>query len=103
MTCSTASGASTLTTMDIDPDRILHTSGRHVFYNFTNSNHLTISNGSLYFADSSEQTTAYPGVTDTVPASSSSTGIKGQLAYDSNYIYVCVAQDTWKRIAASDF
>lgn len=33
------------------------------------------------------------------PASASSTGVAGQLAYDSDYFYVCVATDTWKRVA----
>lgn len=32
-----------------------------------------------------------------VPSSASDTGIAGQFAYDSNYIYVCVATNTWKR------
>ena len=32
-----------------------------------------------------------------VPATSTSTGAKGQVAYDSNFIYICVAQNTWIR------
>lgn len=32
-----------------------------------------------------------------VPASSGSTGVKGQVAYDSNFVYICVAQNTWIR------
>jgi hypothetical protein len=32
-----------------------------------------------------------------VPTTSSSTGAKGQVAYDSNFIYICVAQNTWIR------
>ncbi|MBW2466420.1 MAG: hypothetical protein JRF02_03890 [Deltaproteobacteria bacterium] len=32
-----------------------------------------------------------------VPASSSSTGTAGQIATDSDYIYVCTATDQWKR------
>ena len=32
-----------------------------------------------------------------VPETSSSIGIPGQIAYDSNYIYACVAENTWKR------
>lgn len=32
-----------------------------------------------------------------VPASSSSTGVKGQVTYDSSFIYICVAQDIWIR------
>jgi hypothetical protein len=31
------------------------------------------------------------------PATASSTGIAGEIRYDSDYIYVCVATDTWKR------
>lgn len=33
------------------------------------------------------------------PASASATGVQGQIAWDANYIYVCTATDTWKRVA----
>lgn len=33
------------------------------------------------------------------PASASATGQQGDIAWDSNYIYVCTATDTWKRAA----
>ena len=32
-----------------------------------------------------------------VPTTNTSTGAQGQVAYDSNFIYICVAQDTWIR------
>lgn len=32
-----------------------------------------------------------------VPATSFSAGIKGQIAYDASYVYICVATNTWKR------
>lgn len=35
------------------------------------------------------------------PASASATGTTGQIAWDSNYVYVCVATNTWKRTALS--
>lgn len=35
----------------------------------------------------------------TVPATASSTGSAGQIAFDSSYLYVCVATDTWLRTA----
>jgi hypothetical protein len=35
------------------------------------------------------------------PASASSSGVAGTLAYDSSYLYVCTATDTWKRAALS--
>ncbi len=39
--------------------------------------------------------------TATAPSSASDTGTAGTIAYDSNYIYVCTATDTWKRAALS--
>lgn len=36
-----------------------------------------------------------------VPASASASGTAGQVAYDSNYLYLCVAADTWKRVSLS--
>ena len=33
------------------------------------------------------------------PATSTSAGVAGQLAWDSSYFYVCVATNTWKRVA----
>lgn len=34
-----------------------------------------------------------------VPSSSTSTGTAGQSSYDASYLYVCVATNTWKRVA----
>lgn len=34
-----------------------------------------------------------------VPSSASDTGTAGDIAWDSNYIYICTATDTWKRVA----
>lgn len=35
------------------------------------------------------------------PASASDTGTAGDIAWDSDYIYICTATDTWKRVAIS--
>lgn len=35
------------------------------------------------------------------PESADSDGIKGQIAFDESYIYVCVDADTWKRAELS--
>ena len=35
------------------------------------------------------------------PASASAPGTKGQTVITTDYIYVCVATDTWKRVALS--
>lgn len=32
------------------------------------------------------------------PATASSPGVPGQVAYDSTYFYVCTDVDTWKRV-----
>lgn len=40
-----------------------------------------------------------PVVMADTPSSASDTGMAGQIAYDSDYLYVCVATDTWKRVA----
>ncbi len=39
--------------------------------------------------------------TTNAPSSASDTGTTGEIRYDSNYIYVCVATNTWKRVAIS--
>jgi len=38
-----------------------------------------------------------------VPANSSSTGTAGQFAYDANYLYICIATNTWRRLAVEAF
>ena len=37
-------------------------------------------------------------VSGTNPASNTSTGKAGQISWDTNYFYVCTADDVWKRI-----
>lgn len=37
--------------------------------------------------------------TSVTPASAAATGAAGTIAWDSSYVYVCVATDTWKRAA----
>jgi len=39
--------------------------------------------------------------TVSIPTSASSTGTAGQVAVDSSHIYICVATNTWKRVAIS--
>lgn len=33
-----------------------------------------------------------------VPATTTSTGVKGQIAYNSSHLYLCVATNTWRRL-----
>jgi hypothetical protein len=37
------------------------------------------------------------------PASSSANGSIGEICWDTSYIYVCTATNTWKRIALTTF
>lgn len=38
----------------------------------------------------------------TAPAHPTSSGSKGQCAYDANYVYFCVATNTWVRVARAN-
>lgn len=40
---------------------------------------------------------------NSVPANSTATGYKGQIRFDSNYVYVCTDVNTWKRAALSSW
>jgi hypothetical protein len=40
-------------------------------------------------------------LTTKTPASAAATGVTGTIAWDADYIYICTATDTWKRVAIS--
>lgn len=40
-------------------------------------------------------------IATSTPASAGATGEAGQIAWDSSYIYICTATNTWKRVAIS--
>lgn len=40
-------------------------------------------------------------VSNSVPATSSSNGLAGTIRYDSSYVYICTANNTWKRASLS--
>ena len=40
-------------------------------------------------------------LSNSVPANSSSNGIAGTIRYDSSYVYICTANNTWKRAQIS--
>lgn len=44
-----------------------------------------------------------PAGTVPAPRTAKATGIPGQIAYDANYLYVCVGENEWRRIAHSSF
>ncbi|MFZ9204433.1 MAG: hypothetical protein ACO22L_00925 [Candidatus Nanopelagicaceae bacterium] len=40
-------------------------------------------------------------ISDTAPETASSPGSSGEIGYDSDYLYICIAADTWKRTPIS--
>lgn len=38
-----------------------------------------------------------------IPSTPTSTGTKGQIAANETHLYICVATDTWRRVALSTF
>jgi len=41
--------------------------------------------------------------TNKTPSSASDTGDAGRICWDSNYIYICIATNTWKRVAIASW
>jgi hypothetical protein len=44
-----------------------------------------------------------PAEVVSAPSTASSTGLAGQIAYDSSFIYVCISANTWKRAAIASW
>jgi len=42
-------------------------------------------------------------ISDSVPASSSDSGLAGEVRYDSTYLYICVSENNWKRLTLESF
>lgn len=40
-------------------------------------------------------------LSSSVPANSTANGVAGTIRYDSSYVYICTATNTWKRAALS--
>ena len=58
---------------------------------------LTVTSGTTILQDALFQGGLY--TTPDTPASASASGTAGQISVDANYIYVCTATNTWKRVA----
>ena len=63
--------------------------------------------GSLTFPDLTVQSTAYPGTglvrVNTIPETSTSTGVTNQVAFTGTDMYVCIAPDTWVKFTGTAF
>jgi len=44
-----------------------------------------------------------PRIPDSPPSSASDNGLAGEIRYDSNYLYVCVGTNQWKRVSLSSW
>lgn len=42
-------------------------------------------------------------ISNSVPANSSSNGLAGTIRLDGNYLYACVANNSWKRVQLTTF
>lgn len=87
---SIADGDTTVQVNDSTPNIIATVNGSTV---------LTLNSATATFVGNIIGTGSLASIVNTTPANSSATGIKGQIAYDSSYIYVCVATNTWVRFA----
>lgn len=83
-----------------------------VFANDLDLGNLEPATGESYdFGNTDTATTAYnmgdllvPVVmSPTPPSSSTSTGTVGEITFDSDYVYVCIATNTWKRTHLSSW
>lgn len=73
------------------------TSAEHAYGQLSQLLHITDTN-EVYIHNG---TKFVPIITNRTPSSATDTGIKGQVAYDTNYIYVCVNSNVWKRVSIS--
>lgn len=58
-----------------------------------NTKKITVSN--LLSNSANVRATSIKGTT--APATANATGVAGEIRYDSSYVYICVATNTWKR------
>ncbi len=84
----------------------LDASGTNTYVQFNDSNDISGSPGFTF-----NKTTNNVSIANTLsiaqliftasnpPATAASSGVAGTIAWDSSYIYVCVATNTWKRVA----
>jgi hypothetical protein len=70
-----------------------------IIANVNGSTALTLSSSAATFVGDIIGTGSLASIVNTTPASSSAAGTKGQIAYDSSFIYVCVAANTWVKFA----
>ena len=94
---STADIADTLTLSKATGNGLAVTASADIGGNLVVSGSLSVVDVATFF----QNTTFNQGVilNDAAPTSPTDTGIAGEVAVDADYIYVCTATNTWKRVA----
>lgn len=73
----------------------------NIIANVNGSTVLTLTASDATFTGSIIGTGSIASVINATPASSSAAGIKGQIAYDGSFVYICIATNSWIRAAIS--
>ena len=84
---------------DNDTSVRVNDTGATVVTKINNTNVVVTTASSTTFSGSILGTGSIASITTSVPANNNSSGVKGQIAYDSSYVYICVAANTWIRSA----
>jgi len=61
----------------------------------------TITNDVIQFFTNNISNNIFLSIRNETPANNSANGVSGIMTYDTNYLYVCIANNTWKRTAIS--
>lgn len=76
--------------------------GSGIFFNTSNAAIIQTNGTTAFTLDSSQNATFAGRIIQTnavTPASAAATGTVGTMAWDTSYIYICTASNTWKRAA----
>jgi hypothetical protein len=82
---------------DNDTSVRVNDTGATVVTKINNTNVVVTTASSTTFSGSILGTGSIASITTSVPANNNSSGVKGQIAYDSSYVYICVDTNNWIR------
>jgi len=82
---------------DIDTSVRVDDGSSNIISKINGSNVIVTTSSSTTISGSILGTGSIASVSTSVPSSNSDTGTKGNIAYDSSYVYICVDTNTWIR------
>lgn len=82
---------------DIDTSVQVDDGSSNIISKINGSNVIVTTSSSTTISGSILGTGSIASVSTSVPSSNSDTGTKGNIAYDSSYVYICVDTNTWIR------